>query len=54
MRQESIENLIPLEKVIDPYIHGNPGSGKTSSPKQPPMTQISSVNVADVIKKLKK
>lgn len=54
MKQETIENLSPLEKVIDPYIHGNSGSGKTSSPKQPPMTQISSVNVADVINKLKK
>lgn len=54
MKQETIENLSPLEKVIDPYIHGNPGSGKTPSPKLPPMTQISSVNVADVINKLKK
>lgn len=54
MKQETIENLIPLEKVIDPYIHGNPDSGKTPSTKQPPKTQISSVNVADVISKLKK
>lgn len=54
MKQETIENLIPLEKVIDPYIHGNPGSGKIPSTKQPPKTQISSVNVADVINKLKK
>lgn len=53
MRQESIENLIPLEKVIDPYIPGNPGARKTP-PQQPPKTQISSVNVADIINKLKK
>lgn len=54
MKQDSIDNLSPLEKVIDPYIHGNPGLSKTTSPKQPPKTQISTVNVADVIGKLKK
>lgn len=51
MRQDSIEKLTPLEKVIDPYIHGDL---KPRTPKQPPQTHISSVNAADVIKTLKK
>ena len=54
LRQDSLEKLLPLEKVIDPYIHGDSSAGKTPSPKQPPQTQISSVNVQDVINKLKK
>ena len=54
MHQDSLEKLTPLEKVIDPYIHGNAGSSGSSRLKQNPQTHISSVNVSEVIRKLKK
>lgn len=49
MSKDSVDQLIPLEKVINPYIipSHNGTSGKTPSPT--PQTQISKVDVASVI-----
>ena len=53
MKQDSLNSLLPLEKVIDPYIHGEKRS-QIQTPKPQPITVKSSVNVADVINSLKK
>ncbi len=53
MKQDSLNSLLPLEKVINPYIHGENRS-QGQSPKPQPTTVKSTVNVADVINSLKK
>ena len=53
MKQDSLNSLLPLEKVIDPYIHGEKRS-QSQSTKPQPTTVKSTVNVADVINSLKK
>lgn len=53
MQKDSIEDLIPLEKVINPYIQRNSNFGQTQGAKQI-TTQKSSVNVSDIISKLKR
>lgn len=53
MKQDSLNSLLPLEKVIDPYIHGEKRS-QSQSTKPRPTTVKSTVNVADVINSLKK
>lgn len=52
MKQDSLDSLLPLEMVIDPYIHGKKSASQSS--KHQHKTVTSSVDVTDVINNLKK
>lgn len=55
LKQDNLDSFLPLEEVIDPYIHGRAGAqGQTQPQKKTPTTVKSSVNVSDVINSLRK
>lgn len=49
MKKDSIDDLLPLEEVIDPFIHG-----KISYQKSQPVTISSNINISDIMDNIRK
>lgn len=52
LRMDSVDKLLPLEKVINPYIKPTTGGSTGKTHSTTPITQVSKVNVQNVIASL--